>query len=82
MLRVKVVSTMEEKDSLPRICDWLAGKDIFITGATGFLGKVLLEKIIRCTPNVRNIYILIRNKRGKSVEERLKDLTKFEVRTI
>ena len=39
----------------------LKGKTIFITGCTGFLGKVLLEKIIRSTPDVAKIILLIRN---------------------
>lgn len=64
---------------LPKIDDWLTGKDIFITGVTGFLGKVLLEKLIRCCPGVKNIYVLLRPKRGKTIDERLQDLIKFEV---
>jgi fatty acyl-CoA reductase len=39
----------------------LKGKTILITGCTGFLGKVLLEKIIGSTPDVAKIYLLIRN---------------------
>ena len=38
-------------------------KSVFITGATGFMGKVLVEKLLRCT-NVRKIYLLIRPKKG------------------
>jgi nucleoside-diphosphate-sugar epimerase len=38
----------------------LAGKRILITGATGFLGKVLLEKIIRDVPEVAGVVLLIR----------------------
>lgn len=64
---------------LPKISDWLDGKDIFITGVTGFLGKVLLEKLIRCTPGLNRIYVLIRCKRGKTIRERVDDLKKFEV---
>ncbi len=50
----------------------LKGKRIFITGCTGFLGKVLLEKIIRSIPDVDKIYLLIRNsQRYASGRERL-----------
>jgi len=38
----------------------LKGKTILITGCTGFLGKVLLEKLIRSTPEIAKIYLLIR----------------------
>ncbi|KAK4877897.1 hypothetical protein RN001_010403 [Aquatica leii] len=42
---------------------------IFITGATGFLGKLLVEKLLRVC-NIRQIYVLIRPKYGKTSEER------------
>jgi len=38
----------------------LAGKRIMITGTTGFLGKVVIEKIIREIPDVEKIILLIR----------------------
>jgi nucleoside-diphosphate-sugar epimerase len=54
------------------IKETLKGKTILITGCTGFLGKVLLEKIIRSTSDVAKIYLLIRNsERFKSGQQRL-----------
>jgi len=38
----------------------LSGKRILITGSTGFLGKVVLEKMIRKIPDVEKILLLIR----------------------
>lgn len=38
----------------------LSGKRVTITGTTGFLGKVLLEKIIREIPDVAGVNLLIR----------------------
>lgn len=43
---------------------------VFITGATGFVGKTLIEKLLRVT-EVDTVYILIREKKGKTVQERL-----------
>lgn len=40
-------------------------KSIMLTGATGFIGKVILEKILRTT-EPRVIYLLVRPKKGKS----------------
>ncbi|KAF2897506.1 hypothetical protein ILUMI_08662 [Ignelater luminosus] len=57
------------------IKEFYAGRSIFITGATGFIGKVLIEKILRSCPKVDKIYALIRPKRGKTPEERLRALT-------
>ncbi|KAL3270690.1 hypothetical protein HHI36_021218 [Cryptolaemus montrouzieri] len=54
--------------------DFYAGKNIFITGGSGFLGICLLEKILRTIPNHGDIYLLLRPKRGKQIEERLETL--------
>ncbi|XP_042149620.1 putative fatty acyl-CoA reductase CG5065 [Ixodes scapularis] len=43
---------------------------IFITGATGFLGKVLVEKLLRSCPGIERIYLLIRPKRDLSPRRR------------
>ena len=49
----------------------LAGKRIMITGTTGFLGKVLVEKLIREIPNVGKIILIIRgNKKYHTARER------------
>lgn len=45
------------------------GTNIFLTGATGFMGKILLEKLLRVT-DVGTIYTLIRNKKGQLPEQR------------
>lgn len=43
---------------------------IKFVGATGFVGKVLVEKLLRSCGGVKNVYITIRNKPGISSEER------------
>lgn len=49
--------------------NFLAGKSVLVSGGTGFVGKCLVEKLLRSCPSVKNIYILIRNKRnGKIVK--------------
>ena len=54
-------------------------KNIFITGGTGFVGLVLIEKILRTCKDVGMIYLLIRPKDGKSVDNRLQELMKIAV---
>ncbi|XP_017148612.1 putative fatty acyl-CoA reductase CG5065 [Drosophila miranda] len=53
---------------------FFAGRSVFITGGTGFMGKVLVEKLLRSCPDIRNIYLLIRPKRGQEVSARLTEL--------
>ncbi|XP_067135929.1 putative fatty acyl-CoA reductase CG5065 [Centruroides vittatus] len=52
--------------------------NIFLTGGTGFLGKILIEKLLRSC-NVRKIYILVRCKKEKEVEERKKELLRCKI---
>nr|XP_043066571.1 putative fatty acyl-CoA reductase CG5065 isoform X2 [Drosophila bipectinata] len=56
------------------IGQFYAGRSVFITGGTGFMGKVLVEKLLRSCPDIRNIYLLIRPKRGQEVSARLTEL--------
>ncbi|XP_049839722.1 putative fatty acyl-CoA reductase CG5065 [Schistocerca gregaria] len=56
------------------VSGFFKGKSVFVTGATGFMGKVLIEKLLRCCPDIGNVYVLVREKR-KNPYERIKDLT-------
>ncbi|KAI3450696.1 hypothetical protein Pfo_007361 [Paulownia fortunei] len=49
------------------------GKTVFITGATGFLAKIFLEKILRIQPKVKKLFLLIRTTSDISAEQRLHD---------
>jgi nucleoside-diphosphate-sugar epimerase len=42
-----------------------------ITGCTGFVGKVLLEKLLREVPTIDKVYVFVRTKKDQLPEERL-----------
>ena len=48
-----------------------SNKTILISGCTGFLAKMILEKIVRSCSDFKKIYVLIRSKQGVSLQERL-----------
>ncbi|KAG5682030.1 hypothetical protein PVAND_011422 [Polypedilum vanderplanki] len=56
------------------ISDFYNGKSVFITGGTGFLGKMLIEKLLRSCPGIKNIYLLMRPKRGAEINTRLNEI--------
>ncbi|KAJ6637081.1 putative fatty acyl-CoA reductase [Pseudolycoriella hygida] len=49
---------------------------VLVTGGTGFLGKVLIEKLLRTCEDIQCVYVLVRSKRGLSSEKRYADLIK------
>jgi fatty acyl-CoA reductase len=51
---------IDQACGLPDVRDAFAGKRILLTGATGFVAKVLLEKLIRTVPDLGRIVLLIR----------------------
>ena len=55
------------------IPNFYAHKTILLTGATGFIGKVVLEKILRSCPNFKRIYLMIRPGKNQTIEERMID---------
>jgi nucleoside-diphosphate-sugar epimerase len=48
----------------------LAGRELLVTGFTGFLGKVLVAQLLADVPGVRRIHVLIRGQKGQSALDR------------
>lgn len=60
------------------IRSFFKNKTIFITGATGFVGRFLVYKILN-NLDVKRIYILLRSKKNKSFAERLHQYKSLEL---
>lgn len=59
-----------------KVVDFYKSKKILLTGGSGFLGKVLLWKLIETCPDIAKIYVLLRPKNNVSAEKRLIQMLK------
>ena len=62
------------------ISEFYEGRSVLITGATGFMGKVLVEKLLRSCPGIEYLFLLIRPNKVSS-DNRLQDFIGNEVIT-
>lgn len=62
-----------------QVKDFYKGRNVFITGSTGFMGKVLVEKLLWDCEDIGNLYLLVRPKKGESVQRRVDDMLKLPV---
>jgi len=53
------------------ISEFYAGRSVLITGASGFIGKQLVEKLLRSCPDIDKIYLLLRSTRFHDPPARL-----------
>jgi len=63
-----------DKETTLSIPTFYSGRSIFITGASGYLGKALIEKLLRSCPDTREIFLLMRPKTNMCIEERLQQI--------
>jgi len=64
---------MQDAVENSKVCQFYKGKNVFLTGGSGFLGKSIAEKLIRVC-DIGKIYVLIRPKKGKDTSQRLQEL--------
>ena len=68
-----------DDETIPGVKEFYTGKDIFITGGSGFIGKVLVEKILRSHPEAGKVYLLLRGRKGLSPQQRIQAMLELPV---
>lgn len=80
---IKTLKTVKNKrkleplpnhENLPTIPEFFENLNVFITGGTGFMGKVLIEKLLRSCPGINKIYVLLRPKKGCNEQTRINEM--------
>ena len=61
------------------VADFYRNRSVFLTGGTGFMGKVLIEKLLRSCPDMDTIYLLVRPKSGCQASQRIQELVDCKV---
>ncbi|CAH2056163.1 unnamed protein product, partial [Iphiclides podalirius] len=82
MLRSRHIGEMVARPRSPAgavIPRFYAGRQVLITGATGFMGKVLVERLLSTCPDIGHLHLLLRPKKGVPPEKRLQMLKQSQV---
>ncbi|XP_012267649.2 fatty acyl-CoA reductase wat-like [Athalia rosae] len=67
--------TVPDQATGPReVANFYANRNVLLTGGSGFLGRLLTERILRSCPNINQLFLLLRAKKGKTPHERFKEL--------
>ncbi|KAI3902657.1 hypothetical protein MKW92_030238 [Papaver armeniacum] len=61
------------------VVESLENQSILVTGATGFLAKLFVEKLLRVQPNVKQLFLLVRAPNSASAAQRFNNEASGEV---
>jgi fatty acyl-CoA reductase len=67
---------------LPSIAEFYRNRCVLVTGGTGFMGKVLVEKLLRSCPDIETIYLLARAKSGAKIQDRIQEVIGTQVKVF
>lgn len=64
------------------IAEAFTGRTVFITGGTGFVGKVCLFKILSEIPDIKKIYVLCRGKMSRRLKKYLQPQERLQMEVL
>jgi len=64
------------------VSEFYRGRSVLVTGASGFIGKQLVEKLLRSCPDIDKIYMLLRPTRFYTAPARLQYILSSPVRCL
>jgi FlaA1/EpsC-like NDP-sugar epimerase len=70
-IAMSIIGTQEGRSGIQEL---FRDVRVLITGGMGFMGQVMVEKLLRTCHDIDKIYLIVRPKRGKSEHERLEQL--------
>ena len=56
-----------------KVKQFYANKSVLLTGCTGFLAKIILEKLLSACKDIDKIYVMVRQKRGMHPMQRVRN---------
>lgn len=62
-----------------QVQEFYRDSSVFVTGATGFIGLTLVEKLLRSCPHIKRVFILLRGKNGKTALQRFEKILQNRV---
>eukprot|EP00051_Salpingoeca_urceolata_P014934 m.190660 g.190660 ORF g.190660 m.190660 type:complete len:534 (+) comp18238_c0_seq3:853-2454(+) len=72
-------ASSQPASEFPSIAEFYSGRSVLVTGATGFIGKVVVYKLLQMAPDLRTVYLLVRPKKDLSAHDRVSMLTESDV---
>ena len=72
-MNTETIDTGPVLEGALNVAEFYRDATVLVTGGTGFIGKVLVEKLLRCF-EVKKIFLLIRRKANVSATDRLQQM--------
>lgn len=66
-----------DEQNSSQIGEFYRGRSVLVTGASGFIGKLLVEKLLRACNGIKRIYVIVRPKRNMSPAQRMDELMEY-----